>query len=396
MNMTQTTETATDSTVTITADHGMVDSKGRRLGGYAEIKSGDLGIAVRIYSTRDGKQFGASFPRPTVHARGEMAAARKQALKSLAAQGARCAKMEGATAVDQRTPSQRRADAPIEARAAAAKVAPAAPAAATTVTEAQKRTVACPKCKRAAGSPCRKIGTGGAMARDLMTAHRERRAAYLAQAPKCPGVDDAALASRAADLRASVGSIPGMTPEPTLADSLRARGMTYRLAATDGKCDILRDGEVVFCGTAGETWEWLRAPLGPIIPTRCTECVGGVAMEPVCAPKTSPDVTTKCPKCRRAGLAKRLQLGDGVTMTSGSDRFPCTVVEIISETRIAVREDKAKRTDNNGDSEVQTWTYERDDSAPRRVVTLRKSGWRDIDGHYFHLGSRRRFHDFAF
>jgi hypothetical protein len=56
------------------------------------------------------------------------------------------------------------------------------------VTEAQKRAVTCPKCGASAGKPCRSsrmpspysFGGGWGGPPDLDTAHRERRAAFLA------------------------------------------------------------------------------------------------------------------------------------------------------------------------------------------------------------------------
>lgn len=269
---------------------------------------------------------------------------------------------------------------------------------AAVVTESLKRSVSCPKCNAAKGKPCRSsripgpstFGGGWGGPPDLETAHRERRAAYLAQAPKCPGVDDAALASRAADLRASVGSIPGMTPAAPIDLMKELRGALTGAGAAPAAVEqvvarVKRDTD--------------PAVLGPVLPSRCDECIGGVEMVNASdqrVPLKPGEVAVQCPKCGRPQFAKRLQVGDGVTRRVGSDSFPYTVVEILGEMRFAVREDKATRTDDNGMSDVQRWSYEPDPTAPRKVVTLRKSGWKTIDGDRFVLGGRRRFHDFSF
>jgi hypothetical protein len=90
----------------------LVDPKGRRVSGYAiitEYAAADVGrvvsegmvthrgpdqpFVVRTYATRDGKQFGASFPRGTIYATHDAAIAGAQ--KALAAQGKRYAKTFG-------------------------------------------------------------------------------------------------------------------------------------------------------------------------------------------------------------------------------------------------------------------------------------------------------------
>jgi hypothetical protein len=63
----------------------------------------------------------------------------------------------------------------------------------TIVTEKHKRRVVCPSCNAQPGQPCRSsripgantFGGGWGGPPDLDTAHRERRAAYLAQPDQC-------------------------------------------------------------------------------------------------------------------------------------------------------------------------------------------------------------------
>lgn len=52
-----------------------------------------------------------------------------------------------------------------------------------------------------------------------------------------------------------------------------------------------------------------------------------------------------------------IQVGDGVTQCVGSDCYPFTVVEVLSPNRIVIQGDNFYRTDNNGQSEMQDYTY---------------------------------------
>lgn len=71
----------------ITADHGLTDEKGRKIGGRAVIESTTHGtISVRIQSLRDGIGYGAG-RRPTFYRTPELA--RKAALRKLQLQANR-------------------------------------------------------------------------------------------------------------------------------------------------------------------------------------------------------------------------------------------------------------------------------------------------------------------
>lgn len=143
------------------------------------------------------------------------------------------------------------------------------------------------------------------------------------------------------------------------------------------------------------------AALGPVLPSRCDECIGGVAMETTTDPREQGcpepgEVSVKCPKCGRLQYAKRLKVGDGATRVMITDRFPYTVVEILSETRVVVQADAFERTDANGMSESQSYRYTSNPTAPRIVVKLLKTGWTDGGGARYALGFRRAYHDFSF
>jgi len=91
-------------------------------------------------------------------------------------------------------------------------------------------------------------------------------------------------------------------------------------------------------------------------------------------------------------------VGMGCTLVYHSDRSPATVVEVKSPTTIVIQEDKYTRTDNNGMSENQSYTYESDASGIKHTVILRKDGswkvWKE--GTFVSLGDRRKYHDFSF
>lgn len=68
------------------------------------------------------------------------------------------------------------------------------------------------------------------------------------------------------------------------------------------------------------------------------------------------------------------EVGMGVTECMWSDRHAYTIVAVISDRQIVVQRDKAVRTDNNGLSESQSYSYERDPDGERKTVTKRKNG----------------------
>lgn len=96
-----------------------------------------------------------------------------------------------------------------------------------------------------------------------------------------------------------------------------------------------------------------------------------------------------------------VKVGDGVTHGVGSDRYPFTVVEVISPRKIVLQEDHFKRTDTNGLSESQTYEFTPNPNAPKVTVTLRSNGkWVQIGqpkkypGYY--VGERSAYQDPSF
>lgn len=60
-------------------------------------------------------------------------------------------------------------------------------------------------------------------------------------------------------------------------------------------------------------------------------------------------------------------------------------------------DDVITRTDNNGFSECQTYSYENNGTGPQTRVSLRKNGqWKTSSGNVIQLGYRRAYHDFSF
>lgn len=87
-----------------------------------------------------------------------------------------------------------------------------------------------------------------------------------------------------------------------------------------------------------------------------------------------------------------IKVGQGATFHIGSDRYPYTVVEVCSPTRVVLQADNYRRIDKNGFSEDQTYEYTPNSDAALTVVTRRSDGiWRkqgDTKG-----GGSFSFHD---
>lgn len=83
------------------------------------------------------------------------------------------------------------------------------------------------------------------------------------------------------------------------------------------------------------------------------------------------------------------------TMVYYSDRHPATVVRVVSKVTIDIQEDDAKRTDNNGMSESQTYEYKQNPNGVIHRARLTKRGWR-AKGTGVILGHREMYYDFSF
>jgi len=92
-------------------------------------------------------------------------------------------------------------------------------------------------------------------------------------------------------------------------------------------------------------------------------------------------------------------IGMGATIQVGSDSYPATVIQVTNNgKRVVVQEDNATRTDSNGMSESQSYTYEPNPNGTIYIATLRKDGrWRVTGGKTpVSLGFRRKYYDYSF
>jgi len=93
------------------------------------------------------------------------------------------------------------------------------------------------------------------------------------------------------------------------------------------------------------------------------------------------------------------QVGDGVTMAGWTDRHAATVIKRTPKT-VTVQQDKATRSDSNGMSDAQSYTYERDPEGATYRFSLRANGtWRkvgDSDKGMRMVAGRREYYDYSF
>lgn len=94
------------------------------------------------------------------------------------------------------------------------------------------------------------------------------------------------------------------------------------------------------------------------------------------------------------------KVGDGATISSGSDSYPYTIIWISPDgKKMTLQEDSVKRTDNNGMSEAQEYDYFRNKDGTIVDISLRKNGQYKVVGskhQLVSLGVRRRYYDFSF
>ena len=94
--------------------------------------------------------------------------------------------------------------------------------------------------------------------------------------------------------------------------------------------------------------------------------------------------------------------GMGVTIVVGTDSYPATITLVSSPTTIRVQHDLAKRTDTNGQSGPQEYTFWQNPMGKIEVFTLRNNNrWvkRGKDMHSYPaltLGERSKYIDHTF
>lgn len=95
--------------------------------------------------------------------------------------------------------------------------------------------------------------------------------------------------------------------------------------------------------------------------------------------------------------------GMGATILMWTDRHAVTIDLVsVDKRRIWVSRDKATRTDSNGMSESQSYTYEHGDDHSTECFSLRKNGrWvrrgeKAHNGTALSIGKRNEYHDYSF
>ena len=104
-------------------------------------------------------------------------------------------------------------------------------------------------------------------------------------------------------------------------------------------------------------------------------------------------------------------VGMGATMLAWTDRNACTIIEVFqigNDIAVKVQRDSAKRIDDNGMSEDQTYEYTADPQAPTYNYRFRNGTWEQvifgeqtkrwkrIEGNGLRIGTRDSYHDFSF
>jgi hypothetical protein len=87
-------------------------------------------------------------------------------------------------------------------------------------------------------------------------------------------------------------------------------------------------------------------------------------------------------------------VGMGATVLMWTDRKAGTVIKV-TKTQVHVQMDIATRTDSNGMSECQSYTYKPDPHGRVGVFRKTKKGWRS-GAWGLAIGIRRHYHDYSF
>lgn len=97
------------------------------------------------------------------------------------------------------------------------------------------------------------------------------------------------------------------------------------------------------------------------------------------------------------------EVGMGATVLMFSDRYAATIVEVLDKGKTLVtQEDTATRTDKNGQSEDQQYTYAPNPNAAKGTYTLRKNGTYVRQGEsmksgtILRVGVRDHYYDFGY
>lgn len=102
------------------------------------------------------------------------------------------------------------------------------------------------------------------------------------------------------------------------------------------------------------------------------------------------------------------EVGLGATVLGWADRYAATIISF-EEGRIAVREDRATRSDGGGATVAQTYDYSPDPNGLVHHFAQRNGQWQEVrrnprtqrwefvrEGYGLRIGARDHFYDFAF
>jgi len=95
------------------------------------------------------------------------------------------------------------------------------------------------------------------------------------------------------------------------------------------------------------------------------------------------------------------QVGMGATECYVTDRFPYTIIKVDPKGKwFEAQEDNATRTDKNGMSDQQTYSYTPNPNGATRIVKKNRQGLWTTNGlkkgQHWAIGIRRKYHDFSF
>jgi hypothetical protein len=104
----------------------------------------------------------------------------------------------------------------------------------------------------------------------------------------------------------------------------------------------------------------------------------------------------------RQSLSERFKLGISIEVGLGAtkcyltDSHAYTVISVSKSGKtIQIQRDQALRTDNNGMSESQHYTYDRNPQGEIETARLTKKGW-SVKGTRVSLGYRSEYYDYSF
>ena len=89
------------------------------------------------------------------------------------------------------------------------------------------------------------------------------------------------------------------------------------------------------------------------------------------------------------------EIGMGATELCYTDRYPYTVVKILSKSRIVVQADNYEPADNEPMS--NNWKYSPNPEGTLKTLIKTKKGWKVLKGStYFRLNMRQHYYDYSF